>query len=171
MNVSTWESFARDRGFRFTPPASYPNDELAIDGNVDGIEVSLSTRRHHKSVETVVRATSRHAMLGRVEVRPRRWGDRIVAAVRGAKSTRDPTLDEALVVYTSSDALLHVVLDERTLSTLRELYQRPLITFVYEDGMIVIRWVGVEESPELLDMAMGLAAHLAVTGSEVSPYR
>lgn len=172
-SIHAWETFARERGFRFTPPAAYPEDDLAIEARVDGIDVTLTTRRREEGiVETRIRAAARHAMRGRVEIRTARWNDGLVGLVRGRRSTGAADVDEALSTFTSSEPLLRAILDERMLETLRVLKDKRRMTLAYEDGAIAIRWEGVERSPAVLDSALGLAAYLAVSGiGERSPYR
>lgn len=174
QSIRVWEAFAEERGLHFTPPADYPNDELAIVGRLDGIDLSITTRRHTKGEpETRVRAVARHAMLGRVEIRTPRFGDRAVGLLRGRVSLGEPDLDAELSTFTSSAPLLHAILDSRLVDTLRALKDNPRLELVYEDGAITIRWSGVERAPQRLDAAINLAVHLAVSvpAREASPYR
>lgn len=170
--IKAWESFARDHGYRFTPPSGYPNDELAIEARVDGTTIALTTRRHKKAGrETRVRALARHAMLGRVDIRSAHWTDWLVARFRARGETGEADLDADLTTFSSSDALLRALLDPLTIETLRKLRAKHRLALVYENGAITLRWAGVELSPPLLDAAVSLVAFLALTGTEVSPYR
>ncbi len=172
-----WEAFAQDRGLHFVASLEYPADPLAIDGRVHGIDVALVVRRTRQRrsdkapFETIVRAQARYALLGRLVVHPTRWIDRLLRLFRAPATLGDASLDAELTVKTSSSAILETVADETTLGALRVLTPRSLIRLAYENGVIAIRWSGAEETHEVLDAALKLVTHLAVTGSEVSPYR
>ena len=170
--IHAWETFARERGYRFTSPSGYPNAELAVEAYVKGNRIELDTRtRKDGSCETRARATARHAMLGRVEIRSARWMDRVTGIFRGRSTTGHLDLDATLSTFTSSAVLLETILDASTLEAVRALGAKPRFALVYENGAIALRWAGVELSPEPLDTALQLTAHLAVAGWEVSPYR
>ena len=170
--IHAWETFAQARGYRFTPPSAYPHDDLAIEAHVDGAAIELSTRARKKNgAETRARAEARHTMRGRVEIRSAHWMDWWTVLFRGRWKTGLADLDAKLATFTSSAALLDAIVDPLTVEVLRALGDKPRFALVYENGAIALRWEGVELSPDPLDTALQLTAHLAVAGWEVSPYR
>lgn len=170
--VRAWGTFAEERGYDFTPPSAYPNDDLCILAQVDGTAIALSTRAQKKGGhETRARAVARHAMVGRVEIRRAQWTDGPVGIFRGRSKTGHADLDATLSTFTSSGALLDTVVDPLTVEILRELHDAPRFALVYEDGAITVRWAGIERARKRLDAAVRLSAYLAVAGCESSPYR
>ena len=170
--IDAWQTFARERGYRFATPSGSPNADLAIDARVEGTAIELRTRAQKKGgFETRARADARHTMLGRVAIRSAHPMDRIIGIFLGRSTTGHADLDARLSTFTSSAALLATILDALTVEVLRGLGGKPRFALVYDRGAITLRWAGVELAPEPLDAALRLAAHLAVTGSEISPYR
>lgn len=171
-SVAVWETFARQHGHDFKPPSGYPHDDLAITARIDGAEIALSTRRQKNGAfETRVRATARHAMVGRVEIRTTHWFDSLTGLFRGRTRIGEVELDGTLSTFASSAALLRTLLDPLTLAMLRSLREKHHVALVYEHGAIALRWTGVELSAPLLDSALKLAAYLALAGGAPSPYR
>ncbi len=170
--IHAWEAFARERGYRCSTPSGYPNDDLAVEASIDGVTIVLSTRRTKKGyIATSVRAVARYAMLGRVEIRSTHWSDALVGVVRGRRRIGETDLDARLSTFTSAAPLLRALLDPFTIETLRAFRDKERLALVYENGVIALRWFGVEASPQLLEASVRLAAYLALTGGQASPYR
>jgi len=170
--INAWQTFAQERGYRFTAPAGDPSDHLAIDARIGGTAIEIRTSAQRKGgSETRARADARHAMLGRVAIRSARPLDGMIGVFLGRSRTGHADLDAKLSTFTSSAALLATILDPLTVEVLRLLGGKPRFALVYENGAITLRWACVEIVPAPLDAALRLAAHLAVAGSEISPYR
>lgn len=169
-----WQAFARQQGFACLVRPGTEGKLCSIDCRIEGRAVLLvgyGDRAH--GFDTEVRATSAHPMKGSVRVRPVGDLDVLRRSVLGPASVRtgDEALDDVLSVRATSKAIGRAVLDERTVALLRILVRRPLRLLHYVNGEIRLRWAGIERDASVLLDAIELAAHLAVTGTETTPYR
>jgi hypothetical protein len=163
-----WNGFAELRKLRSTVGAE---GLPVLEGRIASTDVTVAAIGSvEDGFRTRATAEAKIALRGKVEVAPPGEWSELVAHVKPRHFFEDRELDRMLVVKTSSEGLARTVLDERVLQTVRALAPARL-ELSYDEGAIGLVWAGVERDHAILDDVFDVLAHLAVRGSEASPYR
>ena len=164
-----WIQFAEARRLRYVAEgaAGLPS----LEGRRAGTDVVISAVDDAKhGFRTRATTKANIPLKGNVRVGPAgRWRS-VVGRFIGLRLLGDSELDRLFHVRMSSEALARTVLDARVLETVRALAPGRL-ELSYAGGAIAIEWAGLERSHAVLDDVLDALAHLAVRGSEETPYR
>jgi len=167
--VVLWRELAARRSLTL---AVGPGGLPKLEGRFEAIRVTIEGQGSPDlGYRTSARAEAKVAFAGRLRVRPPTWLDDALNGVRPRRFFDDGPLDARLVVRPSGALARTLLRDPLVMGTVRRLSQGRLDELSYANGAIAVIWAGVESDPTVLDEVLDLLAHIAVQGSETTPYR